>query len=97
MGWLDRMLAFGNGPHTEITAQQALDIARQAEPRAIVDEHRQHPKIGALVNIAPDDYGQVATAGTLVGCTPDRWIIARQDKAVGTVHVHFPKQGFVLS
>jgi hypothetical protein len=30
----------------------------------------------------------------LVGVMPNRWIIARQDAELGTLHVHFPRQGY---
>lgn len=97
MAWMDRMKAFGDGTRTEITAEQALDIAKNATPRPIAEEHRTDPLIGKPVSIAPSDYGQVPTAGTLVGATPTQWILAREEKGLGTLHVHFPRQGFVLT
>jgi hypothetical protein len=36
------------------------------------------------------------TEGVLVGADAQRWIIARQTD-YGTVHIHFPSDGFVLS
>ena len=72
-------------------------MARKSTPRAIPREYQQDPRMGTQVSIAPDDYGQVPTKGTLVGCTADRWILARQDPQAGTVHVHFPRQGFKLA
>lgn len=97
LAWMDRMKAFGHGKRIEITSESALDQARNAQPRAIPDEHRQDAQIGRKVSIAPADYGRDATAGTLVGSTPHRWILARQAGDVGTVHVHFPKVGFALT
>lgn len=97
MAWMDRMKAFGDGTRTELTAEQALDIAKNATPRPIAEEHRTDPLIGKPVSIAPSDYGQVPTAGTLVGATPTQWILAREEKGLGTLHVHFPRQGFVLT
>ncbi len=95
--WMDRMKGFGEGARTEITAQQALDIAKNATPRPIPPEHRNDPLIGKKVQIAPADYGQVPTSGTLVGSTPTQWIIARSEAGLGTLHVHFPKQGYALT
>jgi glutathione S-transferase len=97
VAWMDRMKAFGHGARVEITSQDALAQARNAEPRAIADEHKQDALIGRKVSIAPSDYGRDATIGTLVGSAPERWILARQAGDLGTLHVHFPKPGFVLS
>lgn len=94
--WMDRIKAFGHGSRVEISTESALEQARKAQPRAIADEHRQDALIGKKVNVAPSDYGRDATSGTLVGSTPERWILARQSGDLGTVHVHFPKAGFVL-
>lgn len=97
IAWMDRMKAFGDGQFTEITPQQSLIIARKATPRAIAEEHKADPRIGKRVTIAPNDYAQEPSQGVLVGATPTRWIIARENKEVGVVNVHFPKQGYVLS
>jgi hypothetical protein len=43
------------------------------------------------------DYGREPTTGMLVGVMPERWIIARQDDELGTLHVHFPRQGYKLT
>lgn len=94
--WMDRMKAFGEGSRSEITAQQALEIAKSSTPRPIPPEHRTDPLIGKNVQIAPSDYGQVPTAGTLVGSTPSQWILARSEPGLGTLHVHFPKQGYSI-
>lgn len=97
MAWMDRMKAFGEGNQQEMTAEQAWEIAKSAEPRPIPEEFTQHEKMGQSVTIAPSDYGQVPTSGKLVGSTPRSWIIERNDERVGTVNVHFPKNGFTLS
>ena len=42
-------------------------------------------------------YVPMATSeGTLVASTDERWIVARDEDAVGRVHVHLPRQGFVI-
>jgi len=94
--WMQRMRAFGHGGRREISAQQALDIALQATPRSIPAAHRKDPQIGKMVQITPADYGQIATSGTLVGVTPNKWILARETAEVGSLHLHFPRQGFAL-
>jgi len=97
LAWMQRMRAFGHGGRREISAQQALDSALQATPRSIPAAHRKDPHIGQMMQITPADYGQIATSGTLVGVTPSRWILARETSEAGSIHLHFPRQGFVLA
>jgi hypothetical protein len=93
---MDRVKAFGHGPHTQISGEQALAIARSATPRSIDAADREHPLIGTPVVIAPDDYAQVGTPGILEAVTPARYIVSRESAATGRVHVHFPREGFEL-
>ncbi len=95
--WMQRIEAFGHGKHRELSAAQALDIAKQASPRPIAASHQIDPRIGQWMQIAPSDYGQTPTTGKLIGVTDTTWILARQQEQVGTVHVHFPQQGFRLT
>ena len=94
--WMKRINAFGEGLRTEIAGQDALAIAQNAEPRPIDKEDKTDPQIGKSVQIIPTDYAQTPTPGILVGSTPTRWIISRQDIELGTLHVHFPRHGFKL-
>lgn len=96
IAWLDRMKAFGHGQRSDIDARQALEIAGTASPRPIADEFRQDALIGRQVSVVPTDYGQVPTPGTLVAVMPHRWVVAREEPGLGTLHVHFPRQGFAL-
>jgi glutathione S-transferase len=94
--WMDRMRAFGDGTPRPLAIDAALAAARQASPRAIAAEFLGNEMIGSRVTIAPSDYGQVPSAGVLAGATPTRWILAREHADVGTVHVHFPRDGYTL-
>ncbi|MCC1497228.1 glutathione S-transferase family protein [Alcanivorax sp. 1008] len=90
--WMNRMRGFGHGDVTVISADQALDAALAVQPRALAGDAD-----GALITIAPDDYGQTAVQGKLVAETDQGWVIARENSRVGRVHVHFPKQGYVVT
>lgn len=94
--WMDRLQAYGQGNSTQIGADQALELARTASPRALPDSTQDQALIGKTVRIAPDDYGRIPVEGTLVASTDERWIVARDEDAVGRVHVHLPRQGFVI-
>ncbi len=96
LAWMERMKAFGHGSPRSISAEQALEIARAAQPRAIAPEHRQDALIGSKVSVAPTDYGQVPTVGILAGATPERWILMREPQGGGRLHVHLPKADFEL-
>ncbi len=96
LAWMDRVAAFGEGMRTEIAPQQALAAAAGAEPRPLAPAERTDSRIGQRVSIAPSDYGQQPTAGTLAGVTEQRWILARSEPGLGTLHVHFPRQGYCL-
>jgi len=97
IAWMNRMQAFGHGGRREISAEQAINIAKRSTPRIIAPEHQSDAQIGQRVSIAPSDYGQIATSGRLVGVTPTSWILSRQEHDVGTVHLHFPQNGFALT
>lgn len=96
VAWIERMTAFAAGNPREISADQALDTAKQHQPRVIDEADKQHELIGKTVRVGPNDYAQDATEGELVGSTDATWIVARQHPQTGLVHVHFPKQGFDL-
>jgi glutathione S-transferase len=93
--WMDRIRAFGHGFRTDIDMADALKQARDAEPRKISSGAAQQD--GREVSIAPSDYGQKAVTGVLVAESEHEWVLEREHKRCGTVHVHFPTQGFSLT
>jgi len=48
------------------------------------------------VAVAPDDYGQVWVEGELVHADPQRLILQRTSPEAETIHVHFPRAGFLV-
>lgn len=95
LAWLQRLRDFGHGRYREIGSREAL-AAAHATPRLLADDWRNDALIGQQVAVAPADYGCDASTGTLVAVSPVRWVIARTDAELGTLHVHFPRQGFAL-
>ncbi len=91
IAWFSRVQAFGHGSSTELTDDQALDIARDAKPMAL-GEHAVAAK--KQVSIAPDDYARDPTTGLLIGEHDRGWVIEREHPRIGKVHVHFPKAGY---
>jgi glutathione S-transferase len=97
--WRQRMKALGHGTRSEMSGADALAAAKAAEPEAppTGPADATAPAAGAAVTVSADDYGRDPIAGTLVAATLERVTIAREDPAVGRVHVHFPRAGYVLA
>lgn len=100
LDWMDRMKAIGHGSFTKLGAADALAIAQAAAPHTLLtdstfqDEHGI--ALGRAVTVRAQSFGLEKTAGTLVACTRTHYTLARESEAVGTVHVHFPRIGYVL-
>jgi glutathione S-transferase len=95
--WLQRVLDFGQGSPSEMTAEQAIEIARQASPEALPVESIEEPNgfaAGQQVLIAATDYGVDPVAGELLYAGAEELILRREDERAGVVHVHFPRFGF---
>ena len=95
--WLARVLSFGHGTASEMSAAQALDVARNAAPAALPDELFEDLngfKAGQQVAISAIDYGTDPVAGELLFAGREELILRRSDERAGTVHVHFPRMGF---
>jgi len=98
VAWSQRMKALGSGRRSDITAGEALDIAKAAEPgtTAVDGDDPSGLEAGRKVSVTPDDTGRVPVEGVLVGLTPDRVSIRRSDARAGDVVVHFPRAGFIV-
>ena len=96
--WSQRMKAFGSGKPTEMSAAEALAVAKgaTAEPGKVDELDPSGLKAGQKISITPDDTGKVPVTGTLVGLGNDRISIIRSDEQVGDVVVHFPRAGFMV-
>jgi hypothetical protein len=95
--WYQRVSEIGHGRREEITQDMAFDAARHAEPRPLPTSVDDVPvKIGALVKVAPEDYGVSPVSGILAAVTEDRIILARDTVEFGKVHVHFPRAGYSI-
>jgi glutathione S-transferase len=95
--WIARVEAIGHGSPSDMTAQEALDVARDAEPQVVerVDEESGFTA-GQSVTIRTEDPGADPVAGTLIRLTSRDVAILRDDPRVGTVAVHFPRIGQIV-
>ena len=96
--WRDRLAAMGHGGRTEITGAEALDIARAATPAPAPAHDAADPlglAPGAPAIVMADDYGRDPIAGRLVAANPSEIVIAREAEGLGTLHIHFPRAGYI--
>lgn len=95
--WMQTMAGFGHGQSQEMSAEDALATARDAEPMALHTVSGHLPEgvdLGAAVTVTPLDYGLIPVAGSLDYCTAHACALLRHDPEAGEVRVHFPRSGF---
>lgn len=98
--WMERVKALGHGKPTEMSSKEAVDVARESNPEATHGADPNDPagrKPGDSITVTPDDTGRDPTAGELVGSNAREIVIRRNDERAGTVHVHFPRLGFIVA
>nr|WP_315463881.1 glutathione S-transferase family protein [uncultured Rhodoferax sp.] len=98
--WMARMAAIGHGNAETLSATEAIALcAHTAGAKAPLDTYFQDEHgipLGSEVTIAAEAFGQETTAGTLLAASRTRFTLKRVDERAGTVHVHFPRIGYVL-
>ncbi|HDY98032.1 MAG TPA: glutathione S-transferase family protein [Pseudomonas sabulinigri] len=98
--WMQRMADIGHGVASELSADEAISIAKQATPAALPDNAIASPggfSNGQAVTVSAVDYGTDQVAGTLLFEGAEEIIIAREDERAGLVHVHFPRYGYRIA
>ena len=97
--WMDRIAAIGHGYPEKFSGDDAVTVAAGIEPLPLLGEVFQDDHgiaLGTLVTIAAENFGTEPTQGELIAATRTRYTLRRQDDRAGTVHVHFPRVGYVL-
>jgi glutathione S-transferase len=97
--WLDRIAALPSAPSEEFGADAAIAVAADATPLPIGEELFQDDHgipLGTPVTVAAEAFGTEPTAGDLVAATRMHITLRREDPRAGTLHVHFPRIGYVL-
>jgi glutathione S-transferase len=98
--WMDRMAAIGHGAPEKFSADEAIAVAKAATAHTLLtdstfqDDHGI--PLGSAVTIRAESFGLEETPGTLVAATRTHYTLARSGDRIGTVHVHFPRIGYVL-
>jgi len=93
--WVERIAAFGEGPHSQISAT-ALSAARQASHSFNLPNSPGpgDPAPGARVRVSPADYGTDAVEGDLLSIGLDHVSIRRETPETGAIALHFPRWGY---
>lgn len=81
--WLGRVLGFGHGAPAEMSAEEALEVARGSQPAALPDESFSDPNgflPGQAVAIAATDYGVDAVQGELLFAGSEELILRRETR-----------------
>lgn len=98
--WMDVMREFGHGDASELSSAEAADIASRVSPR-VADgkslEALDGLRPGEDVEVMPTDYGRQPVTGVLMQSTLEHISLLREHPRVGTVAVHFPRQGFQVT
>ncbi len=97
--WMDRVAAIGHGTMEKSSAAHAIEVAKAATPIPVIDAPFQDDHgipLGSQVTIAAESFGLEPTEGELIAATRMHYTLRRNDPRAGTVHVHFPRTGYVL-
>ncbi len=96
--WRDRMAAIGHGTPTNLSAEDALEIARTHKPEAVkrgdsIDYQALTP--GMRVSIRPiEDGGDPMVVGRICHLDAETIAVSRQDEQLGAIVVYFPRVGY---
>ena len=96
LAWRDRMARIGHGKRTDITADEALAVARHASPATPRPSSPQEgdPMPGQSARVRPNDNARDWVEGQVTYIDTDEIALLRQDPEIGDVTVHFPRLGY---
>jgi len=97
--WMDRMADIGHAAFEKSGAADALAVALSSTPAALHDDIFQDEHgiaLGSQVTIRSENFGLEPTQGELLAATRMHYTLRRTDERAGTVHVHFPRIGYIL-
>ena len=97
--WMARIAALEDAAVTPMSAEEALQVCRDASPQwqasgAFVDPSGLSQEQRVVVR--PLDYGRDPVEGALVASSVDRVTLRREDPRAGVVFVHFPRLGYEI-
>jgi glutathione S-transferase len=98
--WYKRVAAIGHGKFSEMTSDQAIEVAKTSEPSEPDSWLPEAQNVGLRrndwVSVTPDDYGN-SVYGRLLAWTADEVVIRHEDPTVNEVNLRFPRVGFDIA
>jgi glutathione S-transferase len=97
LAWAQRMRALGHGEMKEMSAAEAIAVARSSTESQPFDGPLLEPeglKLGQAAQVNATDYGCDPVLGTLVHASVFEIAVKRSDERAGEVTVHFPREDF---
>lgn len=97
LAWFKRIEAVPDAAVQELSAAEALAVARDSKPRvasASTAVGGLDYAVGDQVAVTADDYGPEQTAGRITAISAESVTIERDDPTLGAVAVHFPRAGY---
>lgn len=94
------MVACSRGTRSEISADDALALAKASTPLAPVGVDASDPlgfTAGDRVCVTPDDYGKIPVEGDLVTLTINEVAVRRHTVEAGEIVTHFPRLGYRIT
>jgi glutathione S-transferase len=98
--WMDRIAAIGHGESAKFSAEEAIAVGKASVPNSLLtdstfqDDHGI--PLGTRVTVRAESFGLEETEGTLIAASRMHFTLERTDDRAGTLHVHFPRIGYVL-
>ncbi|WP_394790328.1 glutathione S-transferase family protein [Rhodoferax sp.] len=99
LAWMDRMAALDHAPAGRLTSAEAIAVAAASTPLPLADDIFQDDHgiaLGSQVSVHAESFGQETSQGELIAATRMHYTLRRVDARAGTLHVHFPRIGYVL-
>ncbi|MAP93687.1 MAG: glutathione S-transferase [Ponticaulis sp.] len=97
--WFDRLSEAKGQTPEDVSAEDALAIAKDAAPRllaASVGTEPQGFRPGERIAISPDDTVPNWVTGELVSAQPNKITLFKVDGAIESLHIHFPRAGYLI-
>jgi len=95
--WFKRVGEIGHGSFSDMTSDQAIEIARASapsEPNGWTSEAQDVGlRRGDWVSVSPTDYGN-PVYGNILAWTPQEIVVRHKDPSVGEVNLRFPRVGY---
>jgi glutathione S-transferase len=98
--WMDRVAKIGHGQFQDMSAADALDLAKGQSPKSVSTVDPDNPeglRQGEMVQVRAEIAGRDPTVGPLHILTRQHVAVRRSSSRIGDVVVHLPRVGYVVT